>query len=79
MLHSWTSILVKFHIERSSTTVHMAWHPASTNPGRKMLLIKYQQQPSYIKLYIPTQIDTSFEEGFPISKYGINMETDQII
>lgn len=35
MLHSWTSIRVKFHIERSSTRVHMARKATNDNPGKK--------------------------------------------
>lgn len=37
MLHRWTSILVKFHIERSSTIVHTARQPTSVKPGKRWL------------------------------------------
>lgn len=34
MLHNRTSILVKFHIERSSMAVHMTRQPTSLNPNK---------------------------------------------
>lgn len=55
MLHSWTSILVKFHIEISSTVVHMARHPVSNNPEKKEaeqeIYNQYQYENGHVTVY----------------------------
>lgn len=61
MLQSWTSILVRFHIERSSRRVHNAWNPTNNNPGKLYILIFNNYIDNKVQLKISIAISTKIK------------------